>query len=51
MAVRVLVVTDEMIEEGRGFVTVNERLNFAIAGTITYFSLMRGVLAGKHRFV
>ena len=50
MATRVLVVTDEMIEEGRGFVTVKELLNFAIAGSITYFSLMRGVLADKHKF-
>ena len=43
-----MIVTDEMIEERRGFVTVNELLNFAIAGTITYVSLMRGVLASKH---
>ena len=49
-ATRVLVVTDEMIEEGRGFVTVNELLNFVIAGSISYFSLMRGVLAEKHKF-
>ena len=51
MATRVLVVTDEMIEDGRGFVTVNELLNFVIAGSISYFSLMRGVLAGKHKFL
>ena len=51
MATRVMIVTDEMIEQGRGFVTVNELLNFAIAGTITYFSLMRGVLADKHKFL
>ena len=48
MAKRVMIVTDEMIEEGRGFVSVNELLNFAISGTIVYFSLMRGVLAQKH---
>ena len=41
-AARVMIVTDEMIEEGRGFVSVNELLNFVIAGTITYFSLMQG---------
>ena len=51
MAARVLIVTDEMIEQGRGFVTVNELLNFMIAGTITYFSLMRGVLGKKHKFL
>ncbi len=51
MALRVLVVTDEMIEEGRGFVTVRELLNFVIAGSITYVSLMRGLLAEKHTIV
>ena len=51
MATRVMIVTDEMIEEGRGFVTVNELLNFAIASTITYLSLMRGVLGEKHKFL
>jgi hypothetical protein len=51
MAARVLIVTDEMIEQGRGFVTVNELLNFMIAGTITYFSLMRGMLGKKHKFL
>ena len=48
---RVMIVTDEMIEEGRGFVTVNELLNFAIAGTITYLSLMRGTLVREHKFL
>jgi hypothetical protein len=51
MAMRALIVTDEMIEEGRGFVTVNELWNFVIAGTITYFSLMRGVLADRRKFL
>jgi len=50
-AARVMIVTDEMIEEGRGFVTVNELLNFVIAGTITYFSLMQGVLGEKHKIL
>jgi hypothetical protein len=49
-AARVMIVTDEMIEEGRGFVSVNELLNFVIAGTITYFSLMQGVLGEKRKF-
>lgn len=51
MAMRVMIVTDEMIEEGRGFVTVRELLNFVIAGTVTYISLMRGVLAEKHELL
>ena len=51
MAMRVMIVTDEMIEEGRGFVAVNELLNFAISGSIVYVSLMRGVLAEKHKYL
>ncbi len=51
MATRVMIVSDEMIEQGRGFVTVNELLNFAIAGTISYLSLMRGVLRDKRKIV
>jgi hypothetical protein len=51
MASRVMIVTDETIEEGRGFVTVRELLNFVIAGTISYASLMRGVLAEKREFL
>jgi len=51
MAMRVMIVTDEMIEEGRGFVSVNELLNFVISGTIVYISLMRGVLGGKHKLL
>jgi len=50
-ATRVMIVSDEMIEEGKGFVTVNELLNFAIAGTISYVSLMRGVLGDKHKIL
>ncbi len=49
-AARVMIVSDEMIEDGRGFVTINELLNFAIAGTISYVSLMRGVLRDKRHF-
>lgn len=47
MALRVMIVTDEMIEQGRGLVTVRELLNFAIAGTISYVCVMRGVLADR----
>ena len=51
MAMRVMIVSDEMIEEGRGFVTLNVILNFAIAGTVTYVSLMRAVLGERHKFL
>lgn len=50
MALRVMIVTDEMIAEGRGFVTARELRNFVIAGTISYIALLRGALAGKHKF-
>ena len=50
-ATRVMIVSDEMIEQGRVFVTVNELLNFAIAGTISYLSLMRGVLRDKRKIL
>ena len=50
-ATRVMIVSDEMIEQGRGFVTVNELLNFAIAGTISYLSVMRGVLRDKRKIL
>ena len=36
MAVRVLVVTDEMIESGTGYVSGREILNFAISGGIAW---------------
>lgn len=51
MATRVMIVTDEMIDEGRGFVSVRELLNFAIAGTITCVSLIQGVLGRKHELL
>jgi hypothetical protein len=51
MALRVMIVADEMIEEGRGLVTVRELLNFGIAGTITYVSLLRGILAERQKVI
>jgi hypothetical protein len=42
MALRVIVVTDEMIESGRGAVTFNEIINFAIAAAIAYLAWVRG---------
>ncbi len=45
MAVRVMVVTDEMIETGTGVVTTQEIINFMISGGIAWLSWQRGVLA------
>jgi hypothetical protein len=42
MALRVIVVTDEMIESGRGAVTFNEIINFVIASSIAYLAWVRG---------
>ena len=43
MAVRVMVVTDEMIETGAGFVTQQEIINFVLSGGIAWLSWQRGV--------
>ena len=41
MALRVIIVTDEMIESGRGAVTMSEIINFMIASGATYIAWMR----------
>jgi hypothetical protein len=43
MGVRVMAVTDEMIESGRGFVTVQEICNFLIVAGIAYLSYLQGI--------
>ena len=43
MALRVMIVTDEMIETGTGFVTTEEVFNYLIVGGIAYFSWIQGV--------
>ncbi len=45
MAVRVMVVTDEMIETGGGFVTSQEIINFLLSGGIAWFYWQRGMRA------
>lgn len=37
-AVRVVIVTDDMIEHGRGFVSTRELINFVISATAVYIS-------------
>ena len=41
MALRVTIVTDEMIESGRGAVTFSEILNFTIASSVAYIAYRR----------
>jgi hypothetical protein len=43
MALRSMVVTDEMLETGTGFVTMSEIVNFMIVGGAAYISYMQGV--------
>ena len=43
MAIRTLVVTDQMIESGTGYVTVEEIVNFMLAGSIAYLSWIKGI--------
>ena len=43
MAVRSMVVTDQMLETGTGFVTMPEIVNFLIAGSAAYYSYTAGV--------
>lgn len=43
MALRVMIVTDEMIETGRGFVTMEEMSNYMIAASVAYWSYNRGI--------
>ena len=45
MGVRVTVVTDQMIETGRGGVTTSEIINFAIISVAAYVSYRRGASA------
>ena len=47
MALRVMIVTDEMIGTGVGFVTTEEIFNYLIVGGIAYFSWTQGVKALK----
>ena len=43
MALRSMIVTDQMLETGIGFVTMPELVNFLIAGSAAYFSYAKGV--------
>lgn len=42
-AMRVVIVTDDMIEHGRGFVSTRELVNFMISGTVMYLSYVRNL--------
>jgi hypothetical protein len=43
MMLRVMIVTDEMIEKGTGYVTGQEIFNYLIVGSIAYLSWSRGI--------
>lgn len=42
MGARIMIVTDEMIESGRGFVSMSEILNFMLASAALYVAYLRG---------
>lgn len=52
MALRSMVMTDEMLETGAGFVTMPEIVNFMIAGGAAYVSYVQGIrrLTGRSGF-
>ncbi len=43
MAIRTMVVTDQMIETGTGYVTMEEIMNFMLAGSIAYLAWIKGI--------
>lgn len=47
MMLRVMIVTDEMIESGTGFVRFEEIVNYLIVGSIAYLSWARGIKSLK----
>lgn len=47
MAIRVLVVTDEMLQTGRGFVTAEEIINYILVGGIAYIGYIGGIQSLK----
>ena len=49
IAIRSMVITDEMIETGRGAVTTPEIINFILSGSIAYYAWSRGVKAMQNR--
>lgn len=52
MGMRTLLLTDRMLETGRGVITMPEIYNFLIAGGIAYLAWMKGMkaLKGKNSF-
>jgi len=47
MMLRIMIVTDEMIESGTGFVSFEEIVNYLIVGSIAYLSWVRGLKSLK----
>lgn len=43
MGMRTLVVSDQMLETGSGFVTLSEIINFLISGSVAYLAWVRGI--------
>jgi hypothetical protein len=43
MAIRVMVSNDAIFEESAGFVTIQEVINFVIAGSVAYLAWVKGL--------
>ena len=51
MALKVLIVSDEMIEDGRGAVTLRQLLNFLISGGAAYLALIWRARAARQDLI
>lgn len=47
MGVRVMVITDDMVESGRNIVTTKEIINFLISGSVAYYAWYRALRSLK----
>jgi hypothetical protein len=43
MMLRIMIVSDEILEKGSGFVSIEEIFNYLIVGSIAYLSYLRGI--------
>lgn len=49
MGMRVLLLTDQVLETGTGYITMAEIINFLISGSVAYIAWLRGMNQLKNR--
>ena len=49
MAIRLMVPNDAIFEENTAFVTIQEVINFVIAGSVAYLAWLKGLKQLNHR--